>query len=136
MGSDEALHLKLSAEPTNVRVARDAVAERAQRLGLETRSIDDLRTVVSEICTNAVLHAYPDGSGERPMEIEMSREGDDLRLAVRDHGTGIRPPQRPRPDGLRMGLLLVGALASCFELRSSRNRGTEILLRFPAGRVG
>jgi anti-sigma regulatory factor (Ser/Thr protein kinase) len=136
MGRDEPLHLKLPAEPENVRVARDAVAERAERLGLQGRSIDDLKTVVSEVCTNAVLHAYPEGSGKRPMEIEMSREGDALCLAVRDHGIGIQPPKGARPDGLRMGLLLVGALASCFELRSSRGHGTEVLLRFPAGRTG
>jgi serine/threonine-protein kinase RsbW len=128
---DSDLHLQLPAEPDSIGRARDAVAGRAHALGLDRPAVDDLRTAVSEACTNVVLHAYPDGTGERPLEVELRSKEDGLELCVRDHGVGIAATPGSRAGGLRMGLLIAGALASCFQLRSIRDQGTELRMRFP-----
>jgi anti-sigma regulatory factor (Ser/Thr protein kinase) len=98
---------------------------------MQSRGIEDLKTVISEACANVVLHAYPSDADERPLEVELAREGDALEAIVRDRGQGIQPYAEAKPPGLRLGLLLIGAMASCFQLRSAHDRGTELLVRFP-----
>jgi anti-sigma regulatory factor (Ser/Thr protein kinase) len=125
------LSIKLAAEPQNVRRARDEVAKRAEALGLPPAGVDDLKTIVSEACANVVRHAYPDDASERPMEIELARGGEELKLSIRDSGTGIRPPTGARPSSLRLGFILIGSLADYLQLRTGRGRGTELLLTVP-----
>jgi serine/threonine-protein kinase RsbW len=127
MQTEEPLRLALPAEPENVAVVRRAVAERGERIGLDQVGIDDLKTVVSEACGNVVRHAYPP-SEAGSLEVEMNARGDAIELVVRDHGAGIRPGPID-PGGLRMGLLLIGALSSSFTLSSARGRGTEVTMR-------
>jgi anti-sigma regulatory factor (Ser/Thr protein kinase) len=133
---DEAtpLSLKLAAEPQNVGRVRDEVAQHAEALGMSPTGVDDLKTIVSEACANVVRHAYPEDASERPMEIEMAEEGEDLRVVIRDRGTGIRPPTGARPSSLRLGFLMMGSLANCLQLRTVKGFGTELLLEVPLGR--
>lgn len=129
--STEDLSIRLPALPENVTRVRHAVAEHAGKLGIERGVIEDLKTVVSEACANVVLHAYPKDEGG-PLEVDLSREGDGLQLTVRDRGQGIRPPCRQRPPAMKMGLLLVGAISTCFQLRSRQRGGTELKLLIDA----
>jgi anti-sigma regulatory factor (Ser/Thr protein kinase) len=125
------LSLKLAAEPQNVRQARDEAAIYAEELGLSAAGVDDLKTIVSEACSNIVRHAYPEDATERPMEVEMEKTDGELTLTVRDSGSGIRPPTGARPSSLRLGFILMGSLADFLQLRTGRDRGTELLLRVP-----
>jgi serine/threonine-protein kinase RsbW len=127
------LSLRLTAEPENVRRARDEVASHAEAMGLPPAGVDDLKTIVSEACANVVRHAYPENAPERPMEVEMEKEDEELKVVIRDSGTGIRPPTGARPSSLRLGFILIGSLADCLQLRTGRGRGTELLLRVPLG---
>jgi serine/threonine-protein kinase RsbW len=127
------LSLKLVAEPQNVGRARDEVARHAEALGLPPAGVDDLKTIVSEACANVVRHAYPEDAAERPMEVELEKEDEELRVVVRDSGTGIRPPTGRRPSSLRLGFILMGSLANCLQLRTGKGLGTELLLKVPLG---
>jgi len=129
MAAGEQLHLKLPAEADNIAVIREAVGSRAKEFGLEGSAVDDLKTVVSEACANVVLHAYPDDARPRPLEVEMSQTERAVNVVVRDQGVGIRPSSGPKPPSLRLGLQLIGAIASCFQIRSGRNRGTELVIQ-------
>jgi serine/threonine-protein kinase RsbW len=129
MAAGEQLHLKLPAEADNIAVIREAVGSRAKEFGLEGSAVDDLKTVVSEACANVVLHAYPDDARQRPLEVEMRQTEHAVNVVVRDHGVGIRPSSGPKPPSLRLGLQLIGAIASCFQIRSGRNRGTELMIQ-------
>jgi anti-sigma regulatory factor (Ser/Thr protein kinase) len=130
--SAEDLSIRLPAVPENVALVRQAVAEHAGKLGIERRVIEDLKTVVSEACANVVLHAYPKDVEEGPLEVDLTREGEGLQLTVRDRGEGIQPPKGQRPRGMRMGLLLVAAISTCFQLRSRQRGGTELKLLIDA----
>src|SRR4051794_12439082 len=114
----------------NVFGVRETVKKEAGSMGMGPREVDDLRTVVSEACNNVVLHAYPADSSERPLEVELRRDGDQLELVVRDRGRGISP-RAGAPESLRLGLSLIGSLASCFQLRSGRESGTELAVKIP-----
>jgi serine/threonine-protein kinase RsbW len=125
------LSLRLAAEPQNVGRVRDEVAQCAEVLGMSPPAVVDLKTIVSEACANVVRHAYPEDASERPMEVEMGEEDGELTVIVRDRGTGIRPPTGPRPSSLRLGFILMGALANCLQLRTRKGIGTELLLKVP-----
>lgn len=125
----DALHLSLPAEPDSVPEVRHAIASRAEELGMDAGRIDDLKTVVSEACSNVVLHAYEDRGAPGSLEVELRSEAEQLDVVIRDFGTGIQPrPVAGRPS-LRLGLRLIGALSSRFHLISTRGKGTEIRIR-------
>jgi serine/threonine-protein kinase RsbW len=98
--------------------------------------VDDLKTIVSEACSNIVRHAYPPDAANRPMEVEIEKADDELTLTVRDSGTGIRPPTGARPSSLRLGFILMGSLADYLQLRTGKDCGTELLLKVPLRLAG
>jgi serine/threonine-protein kinase RsbW len=123
------LLMTLPAWPENVAVVRHAVAGLAEQLGMEGVGVGDLKTVVTEACMNVVVHAYSDGSG--PLQVEAVPEEGGLTVVVRDFGDGIRPrPDVERPS-LRIGLTLIAALSSSFEISGGLNRGTQITMHVP-----
>jgi serine/threonine-protein kinase RsbW len=124
------LRMSLPAEAENVAVVRHALAGLGERLGMDETSVADLKTVVTEAAMNVVVHAYP---GEEPGLVEVTAvpEEDGLTVEVRDHGQGITPrPDLDRPS-LRIGLTLIAALSSSFEISGGVGRGTTIRMHLP-----
>lgn len=122
--------ISLPARAENVAVVRHALAGLAERLGMDEQGIADLKTVVTEACMNVVVHAYP-GEVPGPLEVEALPELEGLTVVVRDHGRGIQPrPDVGRPS-LRIGLTLIAALSSSFEIKGGIGRGTEIRMHLP-----
>jgi len=123
------LLITLPARPENVAVARHAIAGLAEQLGMDGQRVGDLKTVITEACMNVVVHAYDDEDG--PLQVEASSDGDGLTVVVRDFGGGIRPrPDVERPS-LRIGMTLIAALSSSFEISGGLDRGTEIRMHIP-----
>jgi serine/threonine-protein kinase RsbW len=124
------LQMSIPARAENVAVVRHALAGLAERIGMEAPGVADLKTVVTEACTNVVVHAYPDDSPGL-LEVEAVPDLDGLTVAVRDYGMGIRPrPELDRPS-LRIGLTLIAALSSSFQIKGGADRGTEIRMHLP-----
>ena len=61
--STEGLLFVLPATAANVGVIRHAVAGLAETLGMDEIAVADLKTIVSEACTNVAVHAYGDEGG-------------------------------------------------------------------------
>jgi serine/threonine-protein kinase RsbW len=122
--------MSLPARAENVAVVRHALTGLAERIGMDEASLADLKTVVTEACMNVVVHAYADGE-PGPLEVEAESDDQGLTVMIRDHGGGIRPrPDVERPS-LRIGLTLIAALSSSFEIRGGADRGTEIRMHLP-----
>jgi serine/threonine-protein kinase RsbW len=122
--------MSLPAKAENVAVVRHAIAGLADRIGMDEASTADLKTVVTEACMNVVVHAYPGGETGL-LEVDAVPDNDGLTVAVRDFGRGISPrPGVDRPS-LRIGLALIAALSSSFEIRGGVERGTEIRMHLP-----
>jgi anti-sigma regulatory factor (Ser/Thr protein kinase) len=122
--------MALPAKAENVAVVRHAIAGLAERIGMDEASIADLKTVVTEACMNVVVHAYPEDETGL-LEVDAVPDGDGLTVAVRDFGSGISPrPGVDRPS-LRIGLALIAALSSSFEIRGGVEQGTEIRMHVP-----
>jgi serine/threonine-protein kinase RsbW len=120
------LFISLSAERENIGAVRKAVGRAACSFGMREQGRNDLKTLVSEACANVVLHAYAADAVDRPLEIEVTRQQEGVEVVVRDQGQGVSARPDPKPASLRLGLLLVGAMASSFQLRSARGAGTEL----------
>jgi serine/threonine-protein kinase RsbW len=59
------VEMKIPAKPEYVGVIRLTISGIASRMGYTYEEIEDIKIAVSEACTNAVQHAYPDEeSGE------------------------------------------------------------------------
>jgi anti-sigma regulatory factor (Ser/Thr protein kinase) len=124
------LQMSLPARADNVAVVRHSLAGLAERIGMDEAGLADLKTVVTEACMNVVVHAYPEGE-PGPLLVEAEPELEGLTVLVRDFGRGIRPrPDVERPS-LRIGLTLIAALCSSFEIKGGIDRGTEIRMHLP-----
>ncbi len=111
-------------------VVRHALAGLADRLGMDEAGIADLKTVVTEACMNVVVHAYPDGEPGL-LQVDAEPEPEGLTVVVRDHGSGIQPRADVERPSLRIGLTLIAALSSSFEIKGGIGRGTEIRMHVP-----
>ena len=94
-----AVHLRLPRAAASVPIARDAAL--AFRSIVPAGRLDDLRLVVSELVTNAIVH----GRGPT-IEVRLSAEGAVVSGEVVDDGDGFSV--RPAPGG--RGLAIVGEL--------------------------
>ncbi len=83
--------------------------------------------IVQEALTNAVKHG-----GAKRAVVEITDQGGEIRLSVRDDGRGFDPAEQTEGFGL-LGMsermqLLEGAL----QVESSPSAGTTVTARFPA----
>lgn len=129
MATEDALYLNLDAEPENVAVARTAVAELGTELGMIEPTLGDLKTVVSEACSNVVRHAYSEAEGT--FEVEAYAEEGRLAVVVRDFGAGMRAQIGVDESSLRLGLGLISMLTSGFDVRGGADGGTEVRMQIP-----
>jgi serine/threonine-protein kinase RsbW len=130
MATEKALHLSLDAEPKNIGVVRAAVADLARRHGMGEPTLGDLKTVLSEACSNVVRHAYPGVRGT--FEVEAVPRDNVLAVVVRDFGTGMRAEAAHGDESsMRLGIGLISMLSSGFEIVGGSGGGTEIRMQLP-----
>ena len=100
-------------DTTAVSAARCFVADTLNSWGLAQLIVDG-STVVSELVTNAIIHAETD------FAVSLSSHGDAVRLSVRDHSPVVPVMRIPLPTAISgRGLRLVTAL--------SRRWGTDLV---------
>lgn len=135
MPSDDRFQITLPAQPDSLPLARRAVVAHAERLGIASAGIADLKTVVSEACANVVRHAYQEDEAGT-LEVQIDSGARELSMVVRDFGGGVRPLSSEGMPSLRLGLPIIGALSSSFNLISVLSQGTEITIRFAYAETG
>lgn len=91
--------------------------------------LGDLRTIVSEACSNVVRHAYPGAAGS--FDVEAFPVRGVLTVVVRDSGQGMRPRVESTGASLRLGMGLIATLSSHFEISGGDEVGTEIKMELP-----
>ncbi len=116
------------ATPDIVPWARQLVVDFATAAGIRGEQLENVRLLVSEAVTNAVLYAYEEAF---PGEIHIiaavvSRE---LWIVVADDGGGMRRSSRER-GGLGLGLALMAQLSDGFTLASRSSGGVEARMQF------
>ena len=126
--SAAALSIRVPAEAGQMAPIRAELAEYAHGAGLDPSGIEDAQTIVTEACGNSIKHAYGGLTGG-PMEVHANVEDGELRLLVRDFGSGVGPRTATPIPSLHAGLSIIGALSRSFRLCSRRDGGTELEAR-------
>lgn len=108
--------------------ARKAILDYANLVELPRQLLDDVLLCVSEAVSNVVFHAYRDADLDGSIDIEASVDRD-LRICVRDHGSGFA--MHPGSPGSGLGLPIMSRLTRTFHIRTMTERGgTEVIMRF------
>ncbi len=109
----------------------------AEAIELSADTAIPLGLVLTELVTNAIKYAYPEGEGG-PITIRIARKGGQIEMAVEDEGAGLPADfdlkaQSRRSLGTRMIVSLTRQLGGEIEMGARAGRpGTLALLSFPA----
>ena len=113
------LELSIPSEFGYEKIAREAVAAFARKLGFDRDRIEDLKTALGEACINAIEHGNQRGSNLR-VDVCCVVQGDALLIEVQDQGVkryqgcGPAPSIDIKVGGLAplrgMGLMLIREL--------------------------
>jgi anti-sigma regulatory factor (Ser/Thr protein kinase) len=129
MPTGAALDAVYPADPTRLAEIRRDVAHAATGCGADAFALQRIGLAVSEAATNAILHAYPQREPGCDVRVRVRHAGDDfIDVSVCDEGVGIGPG-RVSP-GMGLGLSLMAHEAHSFEIKTSPEDGTEVVLRF------
>ncbi|HLJ59621.1 MAG TPA: ATP-binding protein [bacterium] len=121
----EWLDLALPAQPSSLRLVRQAVRQLAGRFKLDEDLVFALNVAVGEAVTNVIEHAYVGAAGT--VYVRARRDGMTLRVEVEDRGKW-RPDRPSRPGG--RGLSVIRGLVHGLEVRTGAD-GTTVRFRFP-----
>jgi anti-sigma regulatory factor (Ser/Thr protein kinase) len=119
------LAVRLPGEPASVPRARHLVRDLLVGKRVDPDDYPGVLLSVSEACTNAVVHAYPDGSGD--VDLGARIEGSLLHVSVRDFGVGVESPARYQGQGY--GMLLIKEHVVSLDIRDC-DPGTEVTMTF------
>jgi two-component sensor histidine kinase len=113
------------------------IACHAEAIELSADTAIPLGLVLTELVTNAIKYAYPEGEGG-PITIRIARKDGRIEMAVEDEGAGLPADfdlkaQSRRSLGTRMIVSLTKQLGGEIEMGARAGRaGTLALLGFPA----
>ena len=91
MKPEENIELHIPSVLGYEKVVMDACASVAKKMGFSEARTEDLKTAVSEACTNAMEHGNKLDAGTR-VAIYLSVEGSKLEVAVQDQGERMDLP--------------------------------------------
>jgi anti-sigma regulatory factor (Ser/Thr protein kinase) len=121
--------------PANSRylvLARLSLAGIAPVAQLDEDALADLKLAVTEACSNAVRHAYPD-EVDGTVHLSMSLERDTLTVEIADEGRGLDADNISSWDASRMreagmGFSIMRAVVDELEIDSTSSTGTVVRL--------
>ena len=92
MDKENKMKITFSALSENESFARNAVACFALQLNPSLSEISDIKTAVSEAVTNAIVHGYPNMTGEICIEVNIIDKK--IHIKIIDQGVGIGDLER------------------------------------------
>lgn len=123
------VELILPAERESVAVARQVIRGVTAELLWDDGRSGDIAIAVTEACTNAVLHAYPSHDGGEYRMLVWTR-GEELTVAVIDHGDGVAPKLPSAKAGLGLGLPLMVSISDEVSFARNGDGDNEVRMTF------
>ena len=130
------MELKVSANVENEAFVRTVISAFALSCNPSLDEISDLKTIVSEAISNAIIHGYNCDSS-KDVYIKASITNNQIQITVNDYGIGIKdiksalnPSYSSKKDQERagMGFSIMKALSDDFSIRSEENIGTRVYI--------
>ncbi|MRX74292.1 anti-sigma F factor [Bacillus lacus] len=130
------MNLQFSALSQNESFARVTVAAFIAQLDPTMDELTEIKTVVSEAVTNAIIHGY-ENDANGIVYISATLEEGVVRLTIRDEGTGIHDVEearqplyttKPELERSGMGFTIMENFMDEVSINSSREFGTTVKL--------
>lgn len=136
MKEENYTQIQFPSKSSNEGYARTAVACFAAQLDPTLEEINDIKTVVSEAVTNAIVHGYPEEIGKIVVKCKIFPENI-LELTIQDWGSGIQDLDKAREpmfstgsdDRAGMGFTIMESFMDSLKVRSKPEKGTTVTLR-------
>ena len=93
------VELKIPSELGYEKIAREAVATVAKRLGFDDERIEDIKLAIAEACTNAISYGGKDDSHTKIIVV-LTADEEKLDILVKDPGFGGPAPQEVIPPDI------------------------------------
>ncbi|WP_270179125.1 anti-sigma F factor [Alkalihalobacillus sp. CinArs1] len=128
------MDIEFSALSQNESFARVTVAAFIAQLDPTVDELTEIKTVVSEAVTNAIIHGY-EQNGDGKVYISVELNDDTVHLTIRDNGIGIddldeaRQPlftTKPELERSGMGFTIMENFMDEVKVESAKNQGTSI----------
>ncbi len=126
------IRLDMPSSPRYVSLARLIAGSLARGLNFSEEGVDDLKIVISEMCTNAIIHCGPTTDEADRVSVEYIPGQDSITIEVTGPRAGLRPrsawviSRHGLEAGKGFGLPLIKSLVDEFELQTDKDRGTTI----------
>ena len=100
MAEQYVVKVEIPALAEYVAIIRLAISGVATRMHFNIEEIEDIKIAVSEACTNAVQHAYPDTENGK-INLVATLHSDKLNITITDSGKGFdaKNPVSDKQDG-------------------------------------
>lgn len=137
MSGTNFMTLQFASLSANESFARVSVAAFVSQLDPTLDELTDMKTVVSEAVTNAIIHGY-DNRPDGVITIKASIEDDTVTITVEDEGNGIedielaRQPlftSKPELERSGMGFTIMENFMDAIEVVSRQGIGTRVTMR-------
>jgi stage II sporulation protein AB (anti-sigma F factor) len=132
------MHLQFTALSQNESFARITVAAFIAQLDPTLEELTEIKTVVSEAVTNAIIHGY-EGNPEETVYLSAAIEEDGtVELVIRDEGKGIEDVEearqplfttKPELERSGMGFTIMENFMDDVEIQSQPESGTVVRLK-------
>jgi len=118
----------------NASLARLVIMGVLSPLDIDTQQITEIKTVVSEAVTNAIIHGY-EGNPSGIVEFKVSFEDRRLHVEVKDKGVGIDDIEQAKQplfttkqdeDRSGLGFLIIESFTDEFKVASEPGVGTTV----------
>ena len=128
------MHLQFPAKSINESFARRVIMGLIAPLDPNAQELNEIKTIVSEGVTNAIIHGYEDNENGI-IDMKASLEGRRLRVTIQDFGKGIenielakQPLYTTKQEEERSGLgfMIMESFSDQFEVKSVLGIGTTI----------
>jgi stage II sporulation protein AB (anti-sigma F factor) len=134
MSYSNSMTLQFESRSENESFARVTVAAFVTQLDPTLEEITDIKTVISEAVTNAIIHGYDNRTDGR-VTIFASLQADTVHITVQDEGNGIedveqaRQPlytSKPELERSGMGFTIIENFMDEVDIISKKGQGTTI----------
>lgn len=128
------LALTFSSIAENVSIARMLIASVGAQLDLSLNDIEELKVVVSEAVSNAIIHGYQNDP-EQQVSLKIEFNPELLRIIVRDQGCGItdveqamQPAYSTDPERMGLGFVFMQSFMDDLTVDSIVDQGTTVTM--------
>ena len=128
------LEMKFNATLENETVVRNTIGLFASTINCTIEDIIDVKTIVSEAVSNAIIHGYEQDK-TKEVEVIATLNNNELSIVVKDEGIGIENVA----EALRvnyssknrsgLGLTIIKSLSDDLIIKSYKDKGTKLIIK-------